>query len=138
MRPALPRGDRATGVLSTTFGIGVFLALLGFSAHILLNLFVISTVDDVAQSAATEVAVSGAGPETIAMVEARALSNARAQLGAWASKVTLRFEHDPSGRTVILHVTSAQLRLLPRFAEVDPGPASLDRRIVVRRENTAP
>jgi hypothetical protein len=138
VRPARPRGDRATGVLSTTFGIGVFLALLGFSAHILLNLFVISTVDDIAQSAATEVAVSGAEPGTMAMVEARALSNARSQLGAWAAKVTLTFEHDPTERTVILHVTSAQLRLLPRFAGVDPGPPSLDRRIVVHRENTAP
>lgn len=138
MNPERPRGDRATGVLSTTFGIGVFLALLGFSAHLLLNLFVISTVDDVAQSAATEVAVSGAGPETIAMVEARALSNARVQLGAWAAKVDLTFEHDPTEQTVILHVTSAQLRLLPRFAGVDPGPPSLDRRIVVHRENTTP
>ena len=52
-------GERGSGVLSTTFGVTVFVALLMFAAHVLLNLWVISSVDAVAFDAATDVATSG-------------------------------------------------------------------------------
>lgn len=133
---ALRRTDRAGGVLSTTFGIGVFLALLAFSSHVLLNLWVISTVDDVAHIAATEVALSGAPDAALEAVEQRAITHARTRLGEWADKVTLDFEADPTGTNIVLHVTSRELRLLPAFATADPGPPPLDRRIVVRREQS--
>lgn len=125
-------------MLSTMFGIGVFLALLGFSAHLLLNLWVISTVDDIAQRAAIEVAVSGSDDSGLPNAESRALDHARALLGRWAPKVSLEFEDDPTGGNVILHVRSSTLRLMPTFGRFDPGPPPLDRRIVVHRELPAP
>ncbi len=130
--------DRAGGVLSTTFGVGVFLSLLAFSSHVLLNLWVITTVDDVAHLAATEVAISGADDSQLAGAELRAISRARTRLGEWGSKVTLQFETDPTGTNIVLHVTSDQLHLLPAFTNADPGPPSLDRRVVVRRELSHP
>ena len=130
------RTERAGGVLSTTFGIGVFLALLAFSSHVLLNLWVISTVDDIARIAATDVALSGAPDDALGEAEQRAIVHARSRLGDWSDKVTLEFEADPTGSTIILHVTSKELRLLPAFATSDPGPPPLDRRIVIRREQS--
>lgn len=125
-------------MLSTTFGVGVFLSLLAFSSHVLLNLWVISTVDDVAHLAATEVALSGADDSQIGAVEQLAITRARTRLGEWGSKVTLEFEADPTGNTIVLHVTSDQLHLLPAFTSADPGPPPLDRRVVVRREVSHP
>ena len=45
------RDERGSGTLSTVFGVGVFLILLMFCAHLLLNLWLMSSVDAVAHAA---------------------------------------------------------------------------------------
>src|SRR5690349_21083982 len=89
---ATPRsgGEAGSGVLGTTFGVGVFLVLLMFAAHLLLNLWVTSTVEAAAHDAALDVALSGATGAERRAAEARALERARASLGRFADQV--RFE----------------------------------------------
>ena len=137
MTPTEPAGshdERGNGVISTTFGVGVFLLLLLMAVHVLLNLWVISTVDAVARDAASRVALSGDDPGEIAATERAALSSARVALGDFAERVELRFEPDPTGESVVLRVTTSGLQLVPRFAREALGVGAIDRRVVVRRE----
>lgn len=120
--------------MSSIFGVTVFLVLLMFAAHVTLNLWLISAVDSVAHDAATDVATSGAHDDELAEVEAEAIVNARAALGGYGRRVDFVFEPDGSGRAVVLHVTSPELRLLPRLAGDITGIGGLDRRITVARE----
>ena len=128
------RSERGAGVLSTTFGIGVFLLLLFAASHLLLNLWVTSTVESVSTDAATRVALSGAGADRLDAVQARAIADARSDLGGYGSEVQLDFEPDPTGRSVILHVRAPAIRLVPRLLGSDLGMGGIDRRIVVARE----
>ncbi|HKY14889.1 MAG TPA: hypothetical protein VJM33_08175 [Microthrixaceae bacterium] len=128
------RDERGNGVLSTTFGVGVFLMLLLMAVHVLLNLWVASTVDAVARDAASAVALSGDAPGEIAATERAALSSAHAALGDFADRVDLRFEQDPTGDTVVVRVRTSGLQLVPQFAREALGVGSVDRRVVVRRE----
>lgn len=128
------RPERGAGVLSTTFGIGVFLLLLFATSHLLLNLWVTSTVESVTTDAATRVALSGAAPDRLGAVEARAIADARADLGGYGREVRLDFEADPTGRSVILHVRAPAIRLVPKLLGNDLGMGGIDRRIVVTRE----
>lgn len=120
-------------MLSTTFGIGVVLTLLYFAAHLLLNLWLISVVDDVATDAAVTVARIPEG-EDVSQAEAVALGRARASLGRLGGEVDLVFE--PAGDdTVVLHVRAPELRLLPAGVADPLGVDGIDRRVVVRRES---
>lgn len=120
-------------MLSTTFGIGVVLTLLYFAAHLLLNLWLISLVDDVATDAAVSVARIPQG-EDATRAEAVALARARTGLGRLGGQVDLVFE--PSGDdTVVLHVRAPELRLLPSGVADPLGVDGIDRRVVVRRES---
>jgi hypothetical protein len=113
------RSDRGAGVLATTFGVATFLALLGFAAQTLLELFARSAIEDVAVATADRVAVSGADDSALRSVDDEALARARRELGS-SHEVDLEFRADPTGRTVRLHVRSE------RFG--------IDRVIVRRRE----
>jgi len=128
------RSESGSGLLSTSFGVAAFVALLGFCAHVLLDLWIRSTVEDVATTAATRVATSGVGDEGLPTVQAEAIDRARAELGGWSAHVDLRFQHDPSGRTVQLRVRSDRASLVPTLSSVLPGPEPLDTVIVRRRE----
>ncbi len=120
-------------MLSTTFGIGVVLTLLYFAAHLLLNLWLISLVDDVATDAAVTVARIPEG-EDVSHAEAVALARARRSLGRLGDEVHLVFE--PAGDdTVVLHVRAPELRLLPAGVADPLGVDGIDRRVVVRRES---
>ena len=129
------REDRGSGVLGTTFGVGVFLVLLLFASHLLLNLWLIAGVDGIARDAAISVATSGAGPSTTQAAESLALQRAREALGGYADRVELEFEEDPTGRAVVLHVVAPELSLLPPLAARFAGATGVDRRIVIVREH---
>ena len=129
-----PCSERGTGVLSTTFGVGVVLLLLFSAAHVLLNLWVRSTVESVTTDAATRVALSRAAPGDLAAVQRRAVADARSDLGSYGERVQMDFETDPAGRSVILHVRAPAMNLVPRLLGSDLGLGDIDRRIVVTRE----
>ena len=127
--------ERGSGALSSIFGVGVFLLLLMFCSHVLLNLWLTSSVDAVAHDAAVDVATSGADDARLADVEARAVDRARAALGRYGDRVTLTFEPAAPDR-VVLHVTAPEIGLLPPVVADLAGSNGLDRRIVVRRESS--
>ena len=126
--------ELGAGLLSTTFGIGTFLAMLGLSAQVLLNVWSQSIVEDIATTAAARVATSGAPDTRLAEVQAHALEWARSELGEHGPAVDLRFEADPTGRTIRLRVRSSTIDLLPALGRVDLDVGALDRVIVRRRE----
>lgn len=127
------RTESGSGVLSTSFGVGVFLALLFLAAHVLLNLWAISTVDAVAHDAALEVALAPASAERFA-VEAQALSRARASLGRYGEQVSLSFVPADDG-AVALRVRAPGLRLLPSLLADGLGVEGVDRTVVVQSES---
>jgi hypothetical protein len=129
------RDERAAGALSTVFGIGVFLVLLTTAAHLLLDLWISTSIDAVAHDAATDVATSGAADGELAAVEAQALTRASDALGDWSAGVDLAFEAQPGSDDVVLHVRAADVRYLPGGLADLFGLHGLDRRIVVRREH---
>lgn len=128
----LPRAELGSGVLGTTFGVGVFLTLLFFASHVVLNLWAIATVDAVAHDAALEVALRSDGSDR-ATAEARALAHARASLGANAEQVSFAFE-PRNDDVVALHVRAPGLRLLPTIVATPLGVEGLDRTVVVHSE----
>src|ERR1700722_3107887 len=98
-----PRGDGGSGVLSTTFGVGVFLILLYFASYVLLNLWLTSTVDAAAHDAAFDVATSD--PQVSrSQAESEAIARARTSLGSYGSKVDFTFEDPPGAGQIVLHV----------------------------------
>ncbi|MFN8050552.1 MAG: hypothetical protein U0Q22_03880 [Acidimicrobiales bacterium] len=131
------RPDRGSGALSTTFGMAVFLMSLMFCSHVLLNLWLVSSVDAVAHDAATDVATSGATDGELAGVEREASARARSELGAIGDRVGLEFE-DGGPDEIVLHVTAPELDLLPPFVAALAGRHGIDRRIVVEREEPNP
>lgn len=127
------RTDTGSGTLSTVFGVGVFLTLLMFCSHVLLNLWISSAVDAVAHDAATDVATSGASDEELNEVERVAVQRAHDALGGYGDRVTLTFESVDDDR-VVLRVVAPEINLLPRTVADLTGVGGLDRRIVVERE----
>lgn len=119
-------------MLGTSFGVGIAVLLLFFAAHILLNLWLTSSVMGVAQDAAMDLAM--ATDPTDPATEHRVLGRASAALGAYGARVQLEVEHPEEG-VVAVRVRAPELRLLPApFADlVDLG--ALDRRVVVARED---
>ena len=78
----------------------MFLTLLFFASHILLNLWAVSTVDEAAHQAAVAVALADDDVDRRA-AEARAIARARSQLGSFGDRVEFRFEHDASDASVV-------------------------------------
>lgn len=127
--------ERGSGVLSATFGIMVFLSLLAFCTHLLVNLWMRASVMDIAVGAATSVALSEArSPTELRQSESDAIVAARLELGTISERVNFEFidQGDPS--QVRLHVTCENLALLPQLGSLDPAPDPIDRVIVIHRE----
>ena len=125
--------ERAAGVLSTTFGVAVFLVLLLSAAHLMIGLWQTTVVTSIAREGANEVATAPEGTSA-RQAEERAIRRARGALGSLAAGVELRFESDPVDADVVLRVRAAGLHLVPPAAAGLAGDDGLDRRIVVRRE----
>jgi hypothetical protein len=119
-------------VISTTLGVAVFLSLLLLAAHVLLNLWVTSTVDAAARDAATRVALS---EDTDAVtVRHAAIERARGQLGSIGSRTTFQFDDSPQDDSVVLHVHAPGIGLVPMLGRLIPSLSSVDTRVVVRKE----
>lgn len=130
-RRARTGDDRGSGVLSTTFGIAVFLGFLLFSVQLLLNLYATSTVTAITYDAARAAARHGRPPTASEVATAEA--NARAQLGPAASSA--RFEWDLSDpEHLALRVTLATPRLLPLGLDRAVGLDVVERSVEVRIE----
>lgn len=114
--------------------MGVFLLLLLMCAHVLLNLWLTTSIDAVAHDAAVDVATAATGDRSAnGGAEQRALHRAREALGGYAREVELSFEGSDDER-VVLHVTAPGIRLLPGPMADALGVGGIDRRITVVRE----
>ena len=124
------RRDRASGTLSSVFGVTVFLAFMLLATHVLINLWVASLVDHVAWDATRRAATDPRYAEVPAQVQAESLAWARARLGDHADRVQLQFVDDPSGRSVILRVHAQPATFVGAASHL--GGVHTD--VVVRRE----
>jgi hypothetical protein len=120
--------ERGTGLLGAIVGVTIFLTTLAFGAGIAVNLYATSAVTGVAFDAASEVAGSDGGPDSIGRAEDRARSVlSRFESGGG----TLDFEWETDPDEVRLTVTATR-----------PGPFALlrlpfqevHRTVHVRRE----
>jgi hypothetical protein len=137
-----PYPERGSGLLSTTIGVAVMIAMLGFAANVTLGLWTRSTVDAIAYDAARDLATSvdamsdemGDDPTARLHAERAAAAHVRASLGRVGRDVEVTFEHTVADDVVILHVRAPGVSLLPRMIGGGPIVGRLDRRIVIRRE----
>ena len=120
-------------MVSTSFGVGVLLLLVTFAAHVLLNLWLTSAVDAVANDLATDLATSGATDAQLPAVASTAIMRARAALGAYGDDVDLDLVERTPDR-IVVHVHAPGMSLLPTPLGDLIGMGDLDRRIAVRRE----
>ncbi|HPB46021.1 MAG TPA: hypothetical protein PLP95_09230, partial [Microthrixaceae bacterium] len=120
--------------MSTCFGVGVFLVLLTFASHVLLNLWTLSTLDAVAHDAATDVATSGTDAEHLAAVETEAIRRAREALGSWGEHAEIRVAASSIDDPVVVTVSGPSLSLLPEPVAAALGLHHLERTATVQRE----
>jgi Flp pilus assembly protein TadG len=125
--------ERGAGLLSTSFGVGVFLVFVLFAVQLLINLYATSVVTSVAYDAARRVAVSGSHPPTPEEEQA-AVDHARAQLGRYGADATFEWRNDDPG-VVKLHVRVVNPRLLGPGVDQLVGLDVIDRTVVVRVES---
>jgi hypothetical protein len=113
-------------------GVAVFLWLLLLASHVLLGLWVTSTVDAAARDAATRVALSQDADAP--SVRRAAIVRARDQLGSIGSRTVFEFEDSPRDDSVLLHVHAPGIGLVPALGRLIPSLSAVDARIVVRKE----
>jgi hypothetical protein len=113
-------------------GIAVFLSLLLLAAHVLLNLWVASTVGTAARHAARTVAFAEVGSEGSA--RQLAVARARRELGRFGADATFDFENSSDPSSVTLRVRVTGLRLVPGLDQLIPTLTRVDERVVVGRE----
>lgn len=129
----MTRQERASGLLSSVFGVACVAVLLGIAVNVCIGLWMRSTVDAMAYDAARDVATTPPGPDR-AREAVTALRRATDQLGSYGQDVSMDFE-SMDGDVVVLHVRAPGLALLPSMIEGGPTVGSLDRRVVVRSED---
>ena len=124
--------DDGAGVLSTSFGVGVFLAFVLFAVQLLINLYAASVVTSVAYDAARRVAVAGTSPPNEAD-ERAAEDHARELLGRYGRTASFDWSHDDPA-VVKLHVHVTNPRLLAVGLDQLVGLDVIDRTVLVRIE----
>lgn len=131
--------DRGAGLLSTSFGIGVFLIFVLFSVQLLVNLYAASVVTSAVYDAARQVALRGSQPPTQAEQDA-AVERARSILGTYGRDALFEWSFDdPSAPNVVkLRVRVANPRLLGPGVDHLVGLDVIDRTVVVRVEKEQP
>ena len=127
------RPERGSGLLSTVFGVGVVMVMLGVCANVAIGLWTRSVVDSVAYDAARDVATAPPGADPSA-TRASAIDRAEAALGEFGRRVRFEFESAPEADHVVLRVTAPANSLLPAVVTGGSIVGPLDRRIVIRRE----
>lgn len=126
------RAERASGLLSTLFGLAAVLALLSVASQVALGLVARTTAEAVAYDTARRVATASAGSDPGA-TELRAVEHAREVLGRRADDVQLDFEPGPPDR-VVLRVRSPGIQVLAGLLGDRGEVGRLDRRVVMIRE----
>ncbi|KAA0235961.1 MAG: hypothetical protein JJLCMIEE_00608 [Acidimicrobiales bacterium] len=122
-------------MIGTAFGVMVFLSLVFFAVHILVNLWTISAVTGVAHDAARDVAGSGIDlADPVAFDQETSAATARAVELLGGLDVQFDWTADVAEGEVELRVTADSVRLLPRIAGSNLGFDGIDRRMVVRME----
>ncbi|MFM7069885.1 MAG: hypothetical protein ACKOYM_10550 [Actinomycetes bacterium] len=130
MSPIPLPSDRASGLLSTLFGVAIVLVLITFAADVGFGLWVRTTVDAAAANAARDIAAlpSGGTPAQQRSV----LRRATASLGSYGASV--RFTLLTTATEVEVRATAPTLGLLPRLLGGGSILRPSDRTAVVRRE----
>lgn len=124
--------ERAAGLLSTSFGLLVFLGFLFFAVQLLFNQYATSVVTSAAYDAARSVATAPEQPPGAERLDA-AEAHARSLLGAYHQRVS--FEWDLSDPDVVrLHVRAVNPRLLAPPIDHLVGHDVIDRTVVARVE----
>jgi hypothetical protein len=134
--PVARQPERGSGLLSSAFGVAIVMCCVGVAANVALGLWTRTTVDAVAYDAARDVATAPEGDDLQARA-ARAVETARRLLGPHGAHTELTFE-SLGPRTVVLHVRSPGVALLPRLVRGGPTVGTLDRRIALAREGGVP
>lgn len=126
------KGDRAAGLLSTSFGLLFFLGFLFFAVQLTFNLYATSVVTSAAYDAARRVATASQHPPTDEQLDL-AVAHARAVLGRYGDNAS--FEWDLSDPDVVrLRVRAVNPRFLAPPLDVLVGHDVVDRTVVVRVE----
>ena len=128
--------DAGAGLLSTAAGVVVFLVFLLFAVQLLFGLYASSTVNAVANDAATRAASAGA--PTLDRIE----SEARESLGEIGSSATFSWsvedsDGDGSDDTVVLEVVADPPRFIPPSIGGAIGLDEIRRTVRGRREEVA-
>ena len=129
--------DRASGLISTTLGVLVFLMFLLFAVQLLFSLYAASTVTAVANDAAQRAAARSSPP--LAILEAEARSN----LGQIGSDAAFEWSTDDADRdgtddTVVLRVVAIPPRFVPSSIGSAVGLGEIERIVRVRIEQVVP
>jgi Flp pilus assembly protein TadG len=124
--------ERGAGLLSTSFGIGVFLVFVLFAVQLLVNLYATSVVTSATYDAARHVATHGSQPPTQAELD-DAVQLARDELGRYGRGAVFAWDlSDPA--VIALHVHVVNPRLLGPGVDQLVGLDTIDRTVVVRAE----
>lgn len=125
------RPERGSGLLSTLFGVGAVIVMLGLSANVSIGLWTRSTVEAVAQDAARDLAASPDGTLDAQRVQ-QVFTRARSSLGPTGRRTELTLVRIDD--RVVVRVRHPGVSLLPRMITGGPAIGSIDETITVRRE----
>lgn len=131
VHPVCRRSERGSGLLSTLFGVGAVIVMLGLSANVSIGLWTRSTVEAVAQDAARDLAATPEGALDAGRVS-QVLARARSSLGPTGRRTELTLVRLDD--RVVLRVRHPGVHLLPRMISNLPTIGALDQTIAVRRE----
>jgi hypothetical protein len=134
MHRVRPQSERGTGLLSTLFGVGAVIVMLGFSANVSIGLWTRSTVEAVAQDAARDLAASPDDSLDSQRVQ-EVLGRARASLGPTGRRTELTLVRLDD--RVVIRVRHPGVSLLPRMISTGASIGALDQTISVRREGSS-
>ena len=124
------RSEEGAGVISTVFGVTIFLVLLLFAVQVLVGLYATSVVTAATYDAAKVMAGADAGDSALARADAEA--GARSQLGRYGSRAAFRWQND--AEVVRLHVQAPRPTLLPSTLVRGVGLDDIERTVTVRVE----
>jgi hypothetical protein len=128
-----PTTERGAGLLATVAGVVVFIAFLLFAVQLLFGLYATSTVNAVANDAATRAAAADAPP--LAVIEGQA----RESLGQVGDTASFGWSVDDADRdgepdTVVLQVVARPPRFIPPSIGGAIGVDEVRRTVRVRLE----
>lgn len=125
-------GERGSGLLGAVLAVGAVCALLGLASDVAVGLWTRTTVEAVAEDAARRIARAPADDPPRAAAD-REFARARHLLGPAGRRVRLELA-DVTPQHLVVQLRWEGRRLLPALAPGGPTVASLNLRIVVRRQ----